>query len=1481
VLYALVAVCSLGLTVYTILRDPRVQTLGVRITAAFFSREWKTDVRVGEFDFSLTGGVVFRDVMVKDRHDTVLFSTRELAVQPDFRQLWNGYLHIHKVLVDGGEFRLLTHKGDSALNLQFIIDYFASTDTTTTPSDTISKPFTISGAMAEIRDFRFNYRDFNAEPVAWGMDYANIDVKDINLKLTAFSVRGDTISANITTLRAKERSGFELLAFSGEASVCSHFVKVRNLKVQTPRSDLDLDYAMLYDGYAGFLDFLNKVTIKADIRPSTLNLADIGYFAPELKVMDDLMKIEGEVLGTVSRFRADNLRFASGEETLFYGDLMAVGLPDIYKTYVDLDIREFTSSRRDIGSFKVPSEPDSIALPAALSALGRFTVRGRFTGFWDDFVASSQVATALGRVTSNLVMKREMPSGIFSYDGQVMATSLNAGALLGYQAMLGRVTFSGSVNGHGLSLNEADLTMNLSVDSLMLNGYNYQKIAVNGTLDNRQYDGSLSFRDPNIWLDFSGRADFHDSIPTFDFNAWIHHAQLFRLNLLDRDSVENISGQVVARFSGNSIDNIEGLVRLDEMAYIEGRDTVHLSKFLLKTSKDTRGNKSFHLESDFLDADITGVFSFQHLIGSADIFIRNYIASFTLNDSLIVRNEAPPQLMRYILEFKETKEVTDIFLPFLQVSPGTTLNGYFDTEQNIFRMEGSSPLVSVYGLDLTNLSVDAESNPTELRLTTGCDRLYISRSKSSDTLDILIDSLDVTALMRRDSVHYDIGWTSLYGPSILNGVATFPAEGATHIRQEQFSVMIKGNRWKIAPDNLVVIDSSGYEFRNLVFTSSNQGLSVKGRISDNPNDTLSLGFKRVNISDADYFLENKNINIDGILNGTVKLRDVFHNFAFSSDLKVEDLRFNGEPLGDALIAVNYDMSNKRFDINSQIIYTGNIGQNIPLSIAGNYQLGDKPGFDFDIKLKNLNLKMVQPFVSDVMSKLTGLVSGEAHLTGTTEKPELTGQLKLMRTELTVAYLNVPYSISDQVDIELNKFVFNNLTLYDSLGNKAYLNGDISHKYFKDFNLNLNISMDDFSAFRNSVAQNSTFYGHARASGNVRITGPVENISFEIRANTGSSTSVVIPINLTADVGQLNYIIFEDKTADTVLIASSSGNQASPSGISLLINLAVRSDANVEVILPDQLGNLKTSGTGNLTMAMTPTTPFTINGSYVISKGYFLLQLRNLLRLPFNISPGSRIAWTGDPADADISLSALYRTKVPLAGLTTDPEAASTRVMVECILRLKGKLLNPVYEFGLNMPNAEESAKNLVYSTIDTNNQVEMSQQVLSILMLNQFQPVVGTAPGVDVSGTSISLVTNQINSMISRMTNNVNVNVNYQPGTTSTGQEFDVGLSTQFLDDRLLIDGAFGMTSYKNASSQQTNTIVGDINIEYVLTKNRRWRVRAFNRTNTLDLLYNNAPYTQGVGMSYQRDFNSVRELFKGDKSEKGKGKSEEVKSKK
>ncbi|MEI6900602.1 MAG: translocation/assembly module TamB domain-containing protein, partial [Bacteroidota bacterium] len=542
---------------------------------------------------------------------------------------------------------------------------------------------------------------------------------------------------------------------------------------------------------------------------------------------------------------------------------------------------------------------------------------------------------------------------------------------------------------------------------------------------------------------------------------------------------------------------------------------------------------------------------------------------------------------------------------------------------------------------------------------------------------------------------------------------------------------------------------------------------------------------------------------------------------------------------------------------------GNAGTNVPLIVGGKLFMDEKdPRLDLSVALKNLNLRVLEPFVSSFMTGLHGLASGDVTIKGRPDKPELSGKLNLNRTEFRITYLNVPYSLSAPVEIERNGFRFNNVTIYDSLLNKAKVNGMIMHDHFTNLALDLNVDFDDFSAFRNTYQQNQIFYGNARAGGIVTVKGPVDDLLITAKVRSTGGTHVVIPISLTAGVEQNDFIIFENKYKDT-LVKPQDGHFINK-GLGINLSMLINPDANIEVFLPDQMGNIKGNGTGNLTMTMLPGKGFSMLGSYTISKGSFVFAFKNLMRLPFSIREGSRIEWAGDPTDANVSITGVYKTRVPLEGLTSDAALAAKRVPVECIIRIGGKLMNPDLAFGINVPNAEEAVKSAVYSAIDTNNQVELSQQVLSVLVINQFKNVVGSST-MTVNAAPLNIVTNQLSSMLSQITHNVNVGVNYKAGTNTTGQEFDVAVSTQLLNDRLLIDGTFGMSNDKpSGSSQQASQIVGDINIEYVLTDNRRWRLRAFNRTNTNDnLLNNNAPYTQGVGVSWQRDFTRLSDLFK------------------
>ena len=114
----------------------------------------------------------------------------------------------------------------------------------------------------------------------------------------------------------------------------------------------------------------------------------------------------------------------------------------------------------------------------------------------------------------------------------------------------------------------------------------------------------------------------------------------------------------------------------------------HLS---LLTSRDIKNNKSYHLLSDFVDADISGNFYFKDMIPSLSAFISNYLASFELNDSLINHHPSTNQQINYVIKLKKTDPVMEVFVPFLRVAPNTNLEGYYNEDEGMIALNGNSP----------------------------------------------------------------------------------------------------------------------------------------------------------------------------------------------------------------------------------------------------------------------------------------------------------------------------------------------------------------------------------------------------------------------------------------------------------------------------------------------------------------------------------------------------------------------------------------------------------------------------------------------------------------------------------------------------------------------------------------------------------------------------------------------------------------------
>ncbi|MCX6282143.1 MAG: translocation/assembly module TamB domain-containing protein [Bacteroidetes bacterium] len=1459
------SIFSLVFTLWSVISSTGMQTLGVRIAAAYLSKEWKTDVRLRSFSLNPWDGLVIHDISIKDHKGEYALNAKELSVRPGLISIKKHKINIEKVFIDHAVVQLLVHLGDTSLNIQPFIDYFASRDTTRKTDTVKAKPWDLTISNVILKSTRFHFENENTERVPVGMDYANIDVNDINLHLTDIRFDADTIRANITDLSARERCGFHVQHLSGEFHVSPGFLKANHLKVLTDNSDLSLSFAFLYPNWSAYNDFLNAITIKADISPTYLDLQDIGFFAPDIMRMKDKFRFEGKINGTVSNFRARDFRIAYGTNTYFWGNIRAFGLPDVKKTFVDLAVKTMTTNKQDIEAFLLPGEGDSIALPGMLANIGVLSFSGNFTGYYNDFVSNALFRTNLGNVRTDLIMRRTHDEYKLSYQGQLDVTGFDIGKLTGDTASIGVTTFRGELKGKGLSSSNADVEFNVHVDSTRLLKYNYHKLDLRGILFNKRFTGYLDVADTNLALNFVGMMNFSDSIPDFDFNAEIKHAQLFNLGFLHRDSIEIIAGVIKANFTGNKLDNIDGYIGLENVNYVEGSKSIHMKNLMLTNDINDTGDKLYHLKSDFVDADMSGHFSFKQVVPSMYTFIKNYLASFYLKDS--AKYEAlvtSGQVLKCNVKFKNTDQLTNIFIPFLKVSENASVEGFYDELKGILSVRGKAPFLDVSGIYIPNWHLEAQTSSSDLSVNTGSDAIYFKKAKKNDSIEVKLDTFNLRSHIHHDTIQYAFSWTEAGKLSGFDGYVSFLNNPKAEIKISDMGILIGNREWTIDRDNYITIDTNLIDIHSLNFTAGDQFLQANGKVSARPQDTLSLAFNKVDVSSLDRLTGSTAIEIEGMLSGKVKLMNVYKNIRILSDLKLDQFRFNKELLGDALLNVNYNKEDERFDVRSRIEYTGNVGKNIPFDLNGSLYAGKEPRLDFTLDLKNLNLKMLQPFVKSFMSGLNGWASGHATIKGTLDKPRLSGDLTLSRTELKISYLNVLYSLADVVHIDSNAFIFNKITMYDSLGNKGVLNGRISHEYFRDMRLDLNIDLNNFSAFNNSFAENQVFYGKATGTGTVHVFGPFDNISIAVKAQTGKNTHVAIPINLTASVSQNDFIQFVNPK-DT--IALNEEKKKDETSINLDIALKANPDAVVEVFLPDQLGNIKAQGVGNIAMAMTPAKPFSMAGTYTITKGSFVFQIKNLLRLPMSITEGSRISWSGDPADANLSVTAIYKTKTTLAGLTTDQNEAQMRFPIEVIFHLGGKLENPDIKFSMNLPNVDEEIKVVVYSKIDTTNVAEMNEQMIYMLVMNSFKPViVSTGSTINVGATSVSLVTNQINSWLSGISKNVNVGVNYRPGSSTDPQSWDVSMSTQFLNDRLLIDGTFGMNTYKSTSTQSPNQIVGDINIEYILTANKRWRLHAFNRTNTINILNNNSPYTQGVGIKYQRDFYTFGELFRGKK---------------
>jgi hypothetical protein len=156
---------------------------------------------------------------------------------------------------------------------------------------------------------------------------------------------------------------------------------------------------------------------------------------------------------------------------------------------------------------------------------------------------------------------------------------------------------------------------------------------------------------------------------------------------------------------------------------------------------------------------------------------------------------------------------------------------------------------------------------------------------------------------------------------------------------------------------------------------------------------------------------------------------------------------------------------------------------------------------------------------------------------------------------------------------------------------------------------------------------------------------------------------------------------------------------------------------------------------------------------------------------------------------------------------------------------------------------------------------ELNRQFFSLLLVSKFQPLKGN---LSAGGSAaLDLLESQINAALGKLSDNYKLNVDYGADQTVGESKVELGVAKGFLDDKLVITGSFGVENRSatlgDGSQAFTNSMIGDVNIEYKVQDN--FRVRAFNQSNTNSVNENQGPFTQGFGVSYYEEFHRFSDL--------------------
>ncbi|HBK83640.1 MAG TPA: hypothetical protein DDZ41_08595 [Flavobacterium sp.] len=191
-----------------------------------------------------------------------------------------------------------------------------------------------------------------------------------------------------------------------------------------------------------------------------------------------------------------------------------------------------------------------------------------------------------------------------------------------------------------------------------------------------------------------------------------------------------------------------------------------------------------------------------------------------------------------------------------------------------------------------------------------------------------------------------------------------------------------------------------------------------------------------------------------------------------------------------------------------------------------------------------------------------------------------------------------------------------------------------------------------------------------------------------------------------------------------------------------------------------------------------------------------------------------------------------------------------------IIKITGNLENPETDFSLDYPNVSSVYKSeILYKLSDKDTR---QQQALSVLAGGTYFAQ-GAVASDYYSNALSETASSLLQDIISNEDDKIKFGLDYSTGSrvNNVADRVGVNLSSQ-INDKLSINGKVGLP----VGGISQSGIVGNVELQYQLNEDNTLRARAFNKENDISYIGQGIGYTQGLGLSYNSDFDNLSELW-------------------